>query len=198
MPLTERFTEYAWILKNLIQKGNLLDVGCSESLFTQEISKLSNLKVFGIDIREPEYQPQFSFSKTGATKTNFDDEFFDQITIISSIEHFGLDFYGNKKIDPNADFATMKEMHRILKKEGTILVTVPYGIGDKLYYRKYDENRLEQLFTDFKIVERKYFVQTMIGWKETDSDTALNAGDSNYYEDLELPAAIAFVKAERY
>ena len=197
MPLTERFTEYAWTLKNLTQKGNLLDVGCSESLFTQEISKLPNLKVSGIDIREPEYQPQFSFYKISATKTNFDDEFFDQITIISSIEHFGLDFYGNKIVDPNADFATMKEMHRILKKEGIILVTVPYGIGDKFYYRKYDENRLERLFADFEIVEKKYCIQTMIGWKETNSDTALKAGDSNYYQDLELPAAIVFVKAKR-
>ena len=68
----------------------------TESLFANEVAKIKSLGVYGIDIRK-EKNPKFKFFVEDAAKTHFKDHFFDQITIISSIEHFGLDFYGNKK-----------------------------------------------------------------------------------------------------
>jgi len=197
LPLTERFTEYFWVLKNLEPSGTVLDVGCSESLFAQELCKIDSLDVYGIDIREPEYPPKFSFFKEDATSTHFDDNFFDQITVISSIEHFGLEAYGNKKLDPEADHKTMQELRRILKNHGRVFVTVPFGQGKKSYYKKYDENSLRNLFDGFTIESLQFFKQTIVGWKETNSQNALMSGDSQYYPDLELPASIAVIVAKK-
>ena len=197
LPLSERFTEYFWVLKNLEINGTILDVGCSESLFAQELCKIDSLDVYGIDIRKPEYAPKFSFSEDDATSTHFENSFFDQITVISSIEHFGLKAYGNQKYDPDADQKTMHELRRILKNQGRIFVTVPFGKGKKSYYKKYDENNLRNLFTGFSIESIQFFKQTITGWKETNSQEALISGGSQYYPDLELPASIAVVAAKK-
>ncbi|MDE1725690.1 MAG: class I SAM-dependent methyltransferase, partial [Thaumarchaeota archaeon] len=197
LPMSERFDEYFWVLKNLGINGKILDVGCSESIFAQELSKIKTLDVYGIDIRSPEFTPKFKFFIEDATATHFKDKFFDIITIISSIEHFGLDFYGNKKIDENADLKTMKELKRILKDNGIIFLTIPYGREWKSWYRRYDDIRLKILMKDFEILELKYLKQTHIGWEETDSEESFKSDDSIYYKKLGNPGAVAFIKAKK-
>lgn len=192
---TERFTEYFWILKNLKTTGNLLDIGCTESSFAREVSKIKTLEVYGIDIR-PENDLPFKFFVEDATKTHFKDNFFDQITVISSIEHFGLDIYGNKIIDKDADLKAMKEIKRILKKDGILLLTTPFGKNGKPWYRKYDNNTLKNLFNGYNVIEEKYFYQTDDGWKETNMKDALEIADAKYYLGNPLPGAIVAVKAQ--
>ena len=195
LPMSERFNEYFWVLKNLKTSGALLDIGCTESIFAQELSKIQSMTVYGIDIREPEYTPKFNFSLQDCTDTNFDDSFFDQITVISSIEHFGLNIYGNEKLDKMADIHTMIELKRILKNDGIVFLTLPFGKGDKSWYRKYDEELLNKLLDGFTILENKIIRQTLIGWVETDPKNALSEGDSIYYDGL--PGAIGLVKARK-
>ena len=196
LPMSERFDEYMWVIKNLKNQGALLDVGCSESLFAQEISKSSALQVYGIDIREPEYAPNFEFSKESAEKTHFDNDFFDQITIISSLEHFGINAYSNKIINKNADVEAMKEMRRILKSDGLILITLPYGIDSSNSFRKYDNSRIEKIMDGFKILEKKFLVQTKVGWKEVQEESAYEKGFSEYYPNLQLPNSIVLLKGQ--
>ncbi|HSB57696.1 MAG TPA: DUF268 domain-containing protein [Nitrosopumilaceae archaeon] len=195
LPMSERFDEYLWVLENLNTTGNLLDVGCSESIFAQELTKINSLNVFGIDIRQPEYTPQFTFFLEDCNKTHFDDGFFDQITVVSSIEHFGLDFYGNKILDEDSDFKSMKELRRILKNNGLIFLTLPYGKESKSWYRKYDEARLEKLLDGFEVLEIKILKQTHIGWEETTAKSAMMSGDSLHYADL--PGAVVFIKGRK-
>jgi len=192
---TERFIEYFWVLKNLQTKGNLLDIGCTESLFANEVSKIKSLDVYGIDIRN-EQNPSYKFFVEDATKTHFEDHFFDQITIISSIEHFGLDFYGNKKINPTADLDSMKEIKRILKKDGTLFLTTPYGKNGTSWYRKYNKNSLKKLFDGFQIIKVKYFCQTKKGWIETEKDHAEIIGHAKIHFGSEpFPGAIVAIMA---
>ena len=194
-PITERFTEYMWILKNLKTKGCLLDVGCSESIFAEELSAKTKLEVYGIDIREYE-NPNFNFYKESALKMHFKNDFFDQVTAISSVEHFGLPWYSNTDLDSDADQKTMKEIKRVLKPSGTLLITVPFGKGEGYKWcRKYNKKTLENLLKDFKIEEMSFFTQTELGWYETDYKTAEECEDSVYFD--ELPSAIAVCKATK-
>jgi SAM-dependent methyltransferase len=192
---TERFTEYFWVLKNLDTTGRILDIGCTESSFAREISKIKTLEVYGIDIRS-EKIPPYKFFLEDARQTHFENNFFDQITIISSIEHFGLDIYGNNIVEKDADLKAMKEIKRILKKDGTLFLTTPFGKNGKPWYRKYNANTLNNLFSGYIILEQKYFHQTDMGWVETDVKHASEIGDATYYFGSPLPGAITVVKAQ--
>ena len=101
----------------------------------------------------------------------------------------------NKKIDKDADFKSMKEITRILKKNGNVFLTLPFGRGNKSWYRKYDMIRLKKLLKGFKILETIILKQTHIGWEKTNAKTAMKVGDSIYYKDL--PGAVIFVKAKK-
>ena len=196
LPMSERFDEYLLVLKNLKNEGKLLDVGCSESLFCQELSKKTNLDVYGIDIRDFEFTPNFHFSKESAEKTHFKDDFFDQITIISSLEHFGMSAYGNAKLDKDADFKAMKEMKRILKPNGIILITLPFGKGQTKNYRKYDNDRIEKIMKDFEILDVQFSKQMKIGWQHVKEKELDMERFSEYYPNLELPNSIVLIKAK--
>lgn len=189
-----RFDEYFWVSKKLGTIGNFLDVGCYGP-FTQELSKIKSLDVYGIDLRELNLKPNFKFFLEDASKTHFDNNFFEQIIAISSIEHFGLEAFANQNIDENLDLKTMKELKRILKNEGRIFVTVPFGDGDRPTYRKYNESRLNQLFEGFIIKEKTFIRQTHVGWVETSMEEASKLGNSMYYPFF--PAAVAMIVATK-
>jgi len=196
-PLSERLVEYLYVLKNLTTKGKLLDIGCNESEFANELSKIKTLQVYGIDIRPILGKTLYNFFKEDAQHTHFDNDFFDQITIISSIEHFGLEVYGNKNIDTDADVRAMKEIRRILKKNGRLFLTTPFGKDSTSWYRKYNKNSLTKLFSGFKIIKEKYFYQTENGWKETDVNHASAIGNAKYaIGESTLPGAIVVVIAQ--
>lgn len=196
-PLSERLVEYLYVLKNLTIKGKLLDIGCNESEFANELSKIKTLQVYGIDIRPILGKTSYNFFKEDAQHTHFDNDFFDQITIISSIEHFGLEVYGNKNIDTDADVKAMKEIRRILKKNGRLFLTTPFGKDSTSWYRKYNKNSLTKLFFGFKIIKEKYFYQTENGWKETDVNHASAIGNAKYaIGESTLPGAIVVVIAQ--
>lgn len=178
-PKTERFTEYFWVLKNLIKKGKLLDIGCLESIFPQEISKPNLIEVFGIDIRDYE-NPIFKFFKDDTRSMHFEDNYFDQITAISTIEHIGLLTYGNQTLDKEGDVKALKEIARVLKPEGSLLITLPYGTGETDWYRSYNEKTLKILLQDFKLDEIKYFVDDELVWTEMSEDRVVNSDNSKW------------------
>jgi len=49
-------------------------------------------------------------------KNNFEDEIFDVIVAVSSIEHAGLGAYGESKFE-KGDYKIISEFYRILKKK---------------------------------------------------------------------------------
>lgn len=193
-PLSERFTEYSWVLKNLVPMGKLLDVGCTESSFASKLSKISDLEVFGIDIRKIK-NADFKFFVEDITKTHFGDDFFDQITIISTIEHIGLEGYGNKTINQNADLEAMKEIKRILKPKGTLYLTTPFGKNKTNWFRTYTPITLKKLLDGFHVIKKQFFFQTETGWETTNEPQASLIGRAKYSTNPEFPGAIVAVMA---
>lgn len=176
-PSTERFTEYLWVASNLVRKGIILDIGCVDSILAQELSRFKSLEVYGIDIR-PYVSPNFNYFQESALSSHFSDEFFDQVIAVSALEHFGLMFYGNDELDAEADVKAIREIRRILKSGATVLVTVPYGIGEQSWYRTYNRETLQRLIEDWIVEEKSFFVETGGVWDAASEDIASRADGS--------------------
>ena len=94
---SERTVEYAWVWQQLKKPPKkVLDIGCVESQFSIELSKLGYY-VEGIDFRQYGVHHQnFLFRKMDffdlGTKNQYD-----YTIAVSTLEHFGSDHYGKSK-----------------------------------------------------------------------------------------------------
>jgi 2-polyprenyl-3-methyl-5-hydroxy-6-metoxy-1,4-benzoquinol methylase len=160
----QRPAEYAWILQqlSLLSRGsNVLDVGCSESVLSH-VLVMRGFKVTGLDLRDYPFRTrQMSFVKRNIADTGFADDYFDGIVVVSTIEHVGLDVYGQHVLDSALDVKAMSELTRILKPGGIVLVTTPFvGKAETRITRterQYGFSRLEKLIGDLSVVREDYF-----------------------------------------
>lgn len=119
-----RSREYAWLIANL-NGEYVLDAGCCGSdvgLFLAQ----RGYQVVGVDIREcilPEHD-NWTFRKADLRNLPFQENTFDLIANISTIEHIG--FEGSILADPEGDIKAMKELRRVLKPRGSMVLTTPY------------------------------------------------------------------------
>ncbi|MBU2249738.1 MAG: hypothetical protein KKD77_23530 [Gammaproteobacteria bacterium] len=137
--------EVKWIVEHL--RGNerlVLDVGCLDSGLLSLLLPAFPLMV-GIDIRRGAEmgtmtkrmdirKPEF----TGDTK-------FDAIIFLSTLEHIGLDCYGNRWFSLQGDGQALSMSRWLLSKDGRILVTAPFNaeakgrcLGEVLWERRYN------------------------------------------------------------
>jgi SAM-dependent methyltransferase len=154
----ERNTEYLWLWDCFELDGTILDVGCCESRLAETLVSLDVFKeVWGIDIR-PYPNAPFRFIQEDIRRTSLPTRYFDQIVAISTIEHVGMKAYGNTWIDPvHGDRMAILEMYRILKDNGYMYITVPYGksLGD-YWIRYYNKNTLDKLLFGLDYSPRYY------------------------------------------
>jgi SAM-dependent methyltransferase len=101
------------------------------------------------------------FLKRNVLDTLLPDNTSDAIVVVSTIEHIGLEPYGQTVKDTDGDLRTMKELVRILKHEGILILTTPYIGGEPLrvtsFERTYDRQRLGELTRELKINREDYF-----------------------------------------
>ncbi len=153
----DRDFEYPWMLRNIhLKEGKLLDVGSTIG------EMLRDLLPEGVDLYTLNYNKQAKVKGINQVlgdirNTEFEDNTFDYITCISTLEHIGVEGrYGVKK-DSKGDLKAMKEIYRILKPGGRLLVTIPYGAEDVLPINKlYNRERTQKLFEGYKLVSEKY------------------------------------------
>jgi 2-polyprenyl-3-methyl-5-hydroxy-6-metoxy-1,4-benzoquinol methylase len=168
---SERATEYPWVLRNIkIENGKILDVGCKGTLFPVLLAGMG-FEVWGIDLydigRYKSRHPNFRFIKGDVTTAPLPENYFDLITAISTVEHIGL--------EDDGDFECMKRLARLLKDEGKVIITIPFGKAaqsEPLALRVYDRERLDKIFKGWKIKRTDFFKELEPGkWlpaKESD------------------------------
>ena len=175
----ERSIEYPFVFMNIGEPpATILDIGCSGSDFPIVLAAYS-FNVYGTDIRDYHIKnPTFTFIKGDIMSTSFPDNFFDIITAISTIEHLGLAGRYEVKDDiTSADEIAIKEIKRIIKKNGRFIMTVPYGRFTifKPWHKVYDDKNLKNLITDFSVLKEKYFIRNRNGcWIPATKETASN------------------------
>ena len=165
-----RMIEYSFIIGKLasLAKGRLLDVGCVARLNPVPATLASiGWEVYGIDLRQFKFRfPNFHFVLGDITKTDFPDNFFDAVSVVSTLEHIGLrGRYGISKGDPEGDAQAVREIRRILRGGGRLLVTLPYGKEKRqtTLNRVYNHDSLEELFFNWEIKEKVLYSQDSEG-----------------------------------
>lgn len=112
--------------KKDIKGKKFLEVGCGLGYFSNKASRLG-AKVSGIDIGpklvaiNKKLTPNGKFIVSSASKLSFKDESFDVVLSTEVIEHVE-----NQK-------AALKEMSRVLKKNGILVITTPNRIFKPLF-----------------------------------------------------------------
>lgn len=127
-----RYYENAFSLnfcnKYLDKQSNIVDIGSAESDFPL-LLHASGFDVTAFDQRE---YPFIKSKQGDALKLSsyFDNQAFNAISAISTIEHIGLGVYGDNKVDTNY-FNLISEWKKLLQKDGYLILTLPVTSMEK-------------------------------------------------------------------
>ncbi len=174
---SERSVEYDWVLENLpFTKGKILDIGSGASHFPSKLL-YEGFEVYSLEVQKPIVQKSKIIFKQGDIRdTGFDRDFFDVVTLVSTLEHIGLGFYDDP-VYPDGDFKTIKEIERILKRGGFLILTTPFSNSYlKSWQRIYDHERLEKLTEGFNLVKETFFAKKGRRWISANRKEAEGAG----------------------
>jgi len=147
------------LLKKYLKKSDnvILDAGCGTGAGILYLQQFGN--TYGVDLspKAVEFCKKRGISKVkigDVSKLPFKDNFFDLVCLLDVIEHV------------NDDKMVIKEISRVLKKGGILLMTLPalpfiYSKHDKEqgHFRRYSKHDLNNLFkkTGFKKMKVSYF-----------------------------------------
>jgi len=168
--IKERLTgrhRYSCIFSGKIKGLKILDIGCSYGWFEKFAVTNKCKEIIGIEpeinsfYKAPQEVPSAKFKIGSALKVNEKNNKFDMVVMFDVIEH----------IPKNTEFKALKEISRVLKKNGVLVLSTDFDwwlakILDPAWYfghRHYSEERLKKMLskTGFKIeqvdIKGRYF-----------------------------------------
>ena len=163
-----RCIEYPFAASNIGDAKIILDVGSAKAnkLWITWLDSL-NIDVYATDYDEFIYPVNnIKFYKSDIRRLVFQDNTFDKIIAVSVLEHIGLDSpQVLNKIKPetkdDGDFQAFKELLRVLKRGGEIIMTLPFGISDGLILgneaRNYTENSIKKFSSVAEPILLEYY-----------------------------------------
>jgi SAM-dependent methyltransferase len=193
----ERVVEIPWVLAR-VGSGRVLEVGYAfaEPSYLAGLLEAASGGLVGVDLAEAEV-PGMETVRADVRQLPFPDGDFDQILLVSTLEHIGADNerYG---LDAPADRSGMRaallELRRVLRPDGALLVTVPAGEpSDYGWFRQEDVRGWTRLFAHagFFLEEQEVYELGDDGWRAAPT---FHAAGVRYGE--RGPAASAVLCAE--
>lgn len=160
--MRERIVENPFVFMNLSlpEGAKILEVGCCRSRLAVELASLG-YKVTANDLKYYKYKhPNLTFIQGDLRSLKIKQKF-DGVTSISTIEHTGLGSY-NEKRSPAGDVEMMTKIHRLLKKKGLLIITVPFGKYEVIDNNSkiYDYKHLLLLLKKFRILKTEFYKGT--------------------------------------
>ena len=146
----ERVVEIPWVLSRLRPTGRILEVGYAfaETAWLGGLLR-SGVELVGVDLAVRDVDGMETVEADVRTLP-FPDRSFDQLLLVSTLEHVGADasVYGvEAEGGPGARLQALRELRRVLRRDGSLLVTVPLGEpGDHGWFRQEDEVGWTSLF----------------------------------------------------
>jgi SAM-dependent methyltransferase len=147
----ERVVEIPWVLSRLRESGRVLEVGYAfaETAYLGGLLR-SGVELVGVDLATRDVEGM-EMVKADVRALPFPDGSFDQILLVSTLEHIGADntLYGlEAEGDGEARVEALHELKRVLRGDGSLLVTVPLGEpGDHGWFQQEDEGGWTELFS---------------------------------------------------
>lgn len=162
--LDERIVEYPWIFNNLKKENcKLLDAGSTfnfKYILEHPLIRNKDLTIFTFAPESPNFnEKRISYVYGDLRDLPFRDKYFDMVISQSTIEHIDMNnsIYGysndyNKRIEIKSyEFLyAIKEMVRVLKPLGTLLITFPFGkFENHDFFQQFDDEMLQKLLNEF-------------------------------------------------
>lgn len=167
----ERVVEIPWVLARL-DSGRLLEVGYAfaEPAYVAGLLEAAPLELVGVDLAAAEV-PGMETVCADVRELPFPDADFDQVLLVSTLEHVGADNerYGLAGASDRSGMHTaLRELRRVLRPAGSLLVTVPLGEPEDYgWFRQEDVRGWTRLFTraGFFVEEQEIYELTDGGWR---------------------------------
>lgn len=176
--LDERCVEVPWALSRLLPSDKrVLDAG--SALNHSPILKADVWESCQLDIltlapeKNCEWYRGISYLFADLRDTCFKSNLYDVIFSVSTLEHIGMDNTHYKASEAYQEqsiediFIALRELKRILKPEGRLLFTVPYGQYENHgTFQQFDERLLDLCAEAFEPANRvdTFFLYTESGW----------------------------------
>jgi SAM-dependent methyltransferase len=130
----ERAIEIPWALARYDGEGHVLDIGYAfaEPAYLAGLVALGAIGLVGIDLATADV-PGLRSVVADVRALPFSDSSYDLAFCISTLEHIGRDnevYDVDAERDDAGDEAALRELHRVLTKDGRLLVSVPTGEHD--------------------------------------------------------------------
>lgn len=171
----ERVVEIPWVLSRLRTRARVLEVGYAFA----EPAYLAGLVRAGVDLVGVDLAVRdlgdIEVVQADARELPFEDNSFGQVVLVSTLEHIGADntAYGlEAETDDDARRQALLELARVLRPDGSLLVTVPLGEpGDHGWFRQEDERGWTALFAraGYFVEEVEAYELTAEGWRAAPS-----------------------------
>ena len=171
----ERVVEIPWVLSRLRRDGRVLEVGYAfaESAYLGGLLR-SGVELVGVDLATREVEGMETVV-ADVCELPFEDGAFDQVLLVSTLEHVGADntVYGlDTGSDGGARARALRELRRVLARDGSLLVTVPLGEpGDHGWFRQEDERGWTRIYAraGLFVEETEAYELLPEGWRATRS-----------------------------
>ena len=171
----ERVVEVPWVLSRLVPEGRVLEVGYAyaEPAYLAGLLR-SGVELVGADLATRELEGMETV-EADVCDLPFAARSFDQVLVVSTLEHVGADnsAYGLEgAMDHGARLRALRELSRVLRPGGSLLVTTPLGEpGDHGWFRQEDESGWLELYASggFFVEEVEAYELTPEGWRAQSS-----------------------------
>lgn len=186
--VNERILEHAFVVSNVVQlvgpSDPVLDVGCSESLLPLELASYG-YRVHGVDYRPYRLShPNLVTFQGDFLKLKLEESSYGAVVFLSSIEHFGLGWYGDP-INNKADRQSLDKASKLLKRHGYLIITVPISdrmrVTDlqRIYDPEYFIRELEH--AGFEILDSKFGIRVdPVTWVTKSADEPFDNDEGVY------------------
>lgn len=181
--LDERLVEYKWIFQYIsnLNSKTILDAGSTLNFdfLLEKIDRSNNIFIQTLYSESKNYNYlNINYIYDDLKSSIFINDFFDYIICISTLEHIGFDnsFYNYNKIETNESNGNDKkyldvvvEFKRILKINGKLLITIPFGKKIKFnHLQQFDINDVNKIIDIFepKSHNLRFFTYKNCGWFE--------------------------------
>ena len=173
--LTERISEIPFVIRGMqVPPGSrILDVGSRWSALPLFLASMG-YRVAAVDLaRFPIQGGGADFVLADLRRPPFRDESFDAATLISTLEHVGLGWY-DPRHGAEDDIQLMANLRTLLRPNGTLFLTVPYGVPEQnQHQRAYDRERLRRATAGWTWDVERYAVREGAAWREgTEAEAA--------------------------
>lgn len=151
--------EVGWMLRTL-KPGRVLDVGSQEATYIKKLLD-ENYELCRVDTRKIE--PEGSEQCIQGDIMNLDRGFFhrfDNVVLLSTLEHIGLEIYGNKAMEKPKEYQrhVLQYCLNYLGYKGRLLCSLPYGSFENQGWQYiYDKGMVEELVKELNLVNIQYF-----------------------------------------